>query len=110
MTRLAGVLAAGVALTFVLLFTRFNGAERVTLNLGLATFYRVPLAWVAVGSLLLGMGVMLLAGLHADLKVRRFLRERLAREEDAVDPPARDRLQQDLFMPPEPDELETPPP
>lgn len=103
MSRLTGPLAAGVALSFVLLFTRWNGSQRVTLDLGLWTFYRVPLAWVAVGSLLLGMGIMLLAGLHADLRVRRFLRDRMAREQDASDGiPWVDRRQQDLFLPAEP--------
>jgi len=114
-SRLAGPLAAGVALAFVLLFTRWNGAERVTLDLGLKTFYRIPLAWVAVGSLLLGMGIMLLAGLHNDLRVRRFLRERLAQDEALAQEEARfaaDRAQQDLFRAPEPDPPidEAPPP
>ena len=92
-------------MSFVLLLTRYNGNELVMLNLGFRTFYRVPLAWVAVGSLLMGMGVMLLAGLHADLKVRRFLRDRLAREEEEGREPLRDLLQQDLFLsaPPEAD-------
>jgi uncharacterized integral membrane protein len=111
-SRLSGPLAAAVALAFVLLFTRWNGAERVTLNLGFWTFYRVPMAWIAVGSVLLGMGIMLLAGLQSDLRVRRFLRERLARDEALAEEKARmdaDRAQQDLFRPPDPSPLTSAP-
>jgi hypothetical protein len=62
------------------------------------TFYRVPLTWVAFGSFLVGMAVMLLAGLHADLRVRRFLRERfVASGEREGDVSPVDRAQQDLF-------------
>ena len=100
MSRAAGILALGLVLAFVLVFTRLNGSERVTLDLGVATFFRVPMPWVAFGSLLLGMGIMLLAGLHADLKVRRFLRDRLAQGDADEEDRERtvDRLQQDLFQ------------
>jgi hypothetical protein len=99
-SRAAGILALGLVLAFVLVFTRLNGSERVTLDLGVAAFYRVPMPWVAFGSLLLGMGIMLLAGLHADLKVRRFLRDRLSHgdEDEGGRDRAVDRLQQDLFQ------------
>lgn len=80
-----------------MLFARWNGGERVTLDLGVWTFYRVPLTYVAFASLFLGMLVMLLAGLHADLRVRRFLRERLE-EEDRQERERVDRNQRDLFM------------
>ena len=79
-------------------FAVLNGGQRVTLRLGLATFYRVPLTAIAFGALIMGMVVMLLAGVHSDLKVRRILRERLA-EEDREER-ARiliDRSQRDLF-------------
>lgn len=85
-----------VVLAIVMMFARANGAERVTLDLGLLTFQRVPLTYVAFGGLFLGMLAMLVAGIHSDLKVRRFLRERLqeeAREEGFT----RDRNQRDLF-------------
>ncbi len=111
MTRVAGVAAVAGVLVFVLLFVRWNGAERVTLDLGMWTFYRVPLTWVAFGSFLVGMAVMLLAGLHADLRVRRFLRERFAESGvDRVDEAPGDRLQQDLFRAEPEDDDEIPHP
>ncbi len=91
----AGVLAVlGLSMAFAVL----NGGQRVTLRLGLTTFYRVPLTAIAFGALIMGMLVMLFAGVHSDLKVRRILRERLA-EEDREER-ARilvDRSQRDLF-------------
>jgi len=78
-------------------FAALNGNQRVTLRLGFATFYGIPLTVVAFGGLLTGMLIMLVAGIHSDLKVRRILRDRLA-EEGLKD---RDRFvdqsQQDLF-------------
>lgn len=101
MSRFAGPAAMVVVLAFVLLFTRWNGGERMTLDLGVHVFYRVPTTWVIFAAFLLGMTVMLLTGIHADLKVRRYLRERLARrDEEREEPPAVDRLQQDLFAAP----------
>lgn len=81
MTRLAG--AAGVLLILLLSmgFAAMNGGQRVTLRLGVTTLYRVPLTVVAFGALILGMLVMLGAGIHSDLKVRRILRARLAEED-----------------------------
>lgn len=106
MTRGAGVLGVVITLGLVLYFARLNSAERVTLDLGVTTFYRVPITWIVFGSLLLGMFMMILASLHADLKVRRILRERL-RDEDAREREAVDRAQRDLFLtetrPPDPD-------
>jgi hypothetical protein len=61
-------------------FAGLNGGQRVTLRLGLATFYRVPLSVVAFGALILGMVIMLVAGISSDLRVRRILRERLVQE------------------------------
>jgi uncharacterized integral membrane protein len=80
-TRLAG--AAGVLLILLLSmgFAAMNGGQRVTLRLGVTTLYRVPLTVVAFGALILGMLVMLGAGIHSDLKVRRILRARLADED-----------------------------
>ncbi len=66
------------------------------MDLGLWTLYGVPLTYVAFGSLFIGMLVMLLAGVHADLKVRRFLRERLEAE-DREERQRVDRYQRDLF-------------
>lgn len=74
---------AGIALVLVLsmAFAAMNGGQRVTLRLGIATLYRVPLTVVAFGALVVGMLVMLAAGIHSDLKVRRILRARLADED-----------------------------
>lgn len=83
MNRLAGI--AGVLLVLVtsMGFAALNGGQRVTIRLGVATLYRVPLTVVAFGGLILGMVVMLIAGIHSDLRVRRILRERLAEEGEA---------------------------
>ena len=103
MSRLTGALVVFIVLVFVMLFSRANGAESVTLDLGFRTFYRVPITYVAFGGLFLGMLVMLVAGIHADLRVRRFLRERLA-DEDRHERGLIDRNQQDLFRPPDDEE------
>lgn len=96
MSRLAGAAAVVAVLVLVMFFARWNSGELVTLDLGFRTFFRVPLTFVAFGSLILGMLVMLLAGLHADLRVRRFLRQRLA-EESREQRRWTDRNQVDLF-------------
>jgi uncharacterized integral membrane protein len=107
-SRLAGTIAVVVVLASVLLFARWNGAERMTLDLGLWTFYRVPMTWVVFASFLLGMLVMLLAGLHADLRVRRFLRSRYAAGDEDAHPPRGDRLQRDLFRLDVPEDADDP--
>ncbi|MSR22768.1 MAG: hypothetical protein EXR92_04375 [Gemmatimonadetes bacterium] len=99
MSRLTGAGGVLVVLVMVMFFARWNGAERVTLDLGFHTFFRVPFTYVAFGGLFIGMLVMLVAGIHSDLKVRRFLRERLE-EEDREERRRIDRHQQDLFSPP----------
>ena len=96
MTRwlaLAGVLAV---LLFAVHFTSVNGHQLVFLRLGPFSFYRVPISFIAFGGLFLGMGIMLLAGLHADLKVRELLRDRLM-EETREERELIDRRQGDLF-------------
>lgn len=87
-----------------MVFAALNGGQRVTLRLGFATLYRVPLTAVAFGALILGMVAMLLAGIHSDLRVRRILRERLAAEDR--EERARffiDRTQTNLFEAEKPD-------
>jgi uncharacterized integral membrane protein len=95
--RLAG--GAGILLVVALSvgFASLNGGQRVTLRLGFATFYGVPLTVVTFGGLLVGMLIMLVAGIHSDLKVRRILRARLA--EEGLEDQRRfvDQSQQDLF-------------
>ena len=88
---------AGVAAFVVLViwFTVHNGDQRITLDLGFAQFYRFPVTMVAFAALLVGMLVMLLAGLHTDLRVRKILRDRLIEEARAEG--ATDLTQRDLF-------------
>lgn len=97
MKRLPG--AAGILLVVALAvgFATLNGYQRVTLRLGFATFYGVPLTVVAFGGLLTGMVIMLVAGIHSDLKVRRILRNRLAEEGRKDEGLFVDQSQQDLF-------------
>lgn len=93
---MTGAVVVLVVLLLVMLFARGNGDEQVTLHLGILTFDRVPLAYVAFGSLFVGMLIMLVAGIHADLRVRRLLRDRLE-EEDLQERQRVDRSQRDLF-------------
>ena len=81
MRRLTGALSVLAVVVLSLAFASLNGNQRVTLRLGVATFYGVPLTVVAFGALVSGMFVMLVAGIHSDLKVRRILRARLAEED-----------------------------
>jgi len=97
MSRVLG--GAGILLVVALsvAFAALNGNQRVTLRLGFATFYGVPLTVVAFGGLLTGMLIMLVAGIHSDLKVRRILRDRLAEEGLQDQNRFVDQSQQDLF-------------
>ena len=97
MKRLTG--SAGILLVVALAvgFAALNGNQRVTLRLGFATFYGVPLTLVAFGGLLTGMLIMLVAGIHSDLKVRRILRDRLAQEGLQDQGRFVDQSQQELF-------------
>lgn len=97
MSRLLSVSAMLGALALALAFASLNSGQRVTLRLGFATVYGVSLTAVAFASLLLGMFVMLVAGIHSDLKVRRILRARLQEEDREERTRVVDRDQQDLF-------------
>ena len=77
---LLAVLLGGAA------FAAANAGRMVIIDLGFVTLYRVPLTFVAFGGMVVGMGVMLLAGIHSDLKVRALLRQR--REATTLNPPA----------------------
>ena len=92
-----GASAVLAAIALALGFALLNSSQRVTLRLGFATAYGVPLTVVAFGSLLIGMFVMLVAGVHADLKVRRILRARLQEEDREERSRFVDRDQQELF-------------
>lgn len=56
------------------LFAVFNGGERVTVRLGIATFRAVPLSVVVLISILVGMVAVFAAGFRADLRMRRMVR------------------------------------
>lgn len=91
--------ALGIVVILVLSmgFASLNSGQRITLRLGFATFYGIPLTVVAFGSLIVGMVVMLVAGIRSDLKVRRILRARLMEEDLEERERFVDRDQQDLF-------------
>lgn len=97
MNRVLGWLGIAVLLGTSLLFAALNSGHRVTLRLGIATLYGVPLTVVAFGSVIVGMVVMLVAGVHSDLRVRRILRARLAEEDREERERFVDTSQQDLF-------------
>ncbi len=71
---LAAVVLLGVA------FARGNAGREVAINLGIITLDSVPVTFVAFGGMVVGMAVVLVAGIRADLKVRRLLRERHMKE------------------------------
>jgi len=100
-SRLLAALGVAVVVALSLGFATLNAGQRVTLRLGVVTFYGVPLTVVAFGSVITGMLVMLVAGIRSDLKVRGILRARLVEED--LEERARfiDRSQQDLFGPEE---------
>lgn len=97
MTRLTGVAGVLLVLALSMAFAALNGGQRVTVRLGFATLYQIPLTAVAFGGLILGMVIMLVAGIRSDLKVRRILRARLAEEDLEEKSRFVDRTQQDLF-------------
>ena len=80
MSRYAGWFALVVVMVAGVLFAMGNAGRVVSLNLGLFTLSAVPVTFVAFGGMVVGMGVVLAAGIHADLRVRRLLRERAERD------------------------------
>jgi len=97
MSRLAGAAGVLAVLALSMGFAALNGGQRITLRLGFMTVYGVPLTVVAFGGLVTGMVIMLGAGIHSDLKVRRILRARLAEEDLEEKSWVIDQSQQDLF-------------
>lgn len=75
------LLAMGAASAFAIA----NGGQRVRLDFGLFTLRSVSLPLVVFGAVLLGMVIVLVAGLRRDLQNRRTLeryREALERREE----------------------------
>jgi len=97
MSRWAGALWIVIVLALALGFASLNGGQRIILRLGFVTLYGVPLTVVAFGGMIAGMVIMLVAGVHSDLKVRRILRARLAEEDLEERSRFVDRSQQELF-------------
>ena len=86
--RLLGPLGAIGLLFLVVVFAIQNDFEKVRINVGFASFDRVPVSVLAIVGLIVGMFLMLLVGIESDLKVRAILRERLreeASEENVVE-------------------------
>ena len=103
MTRFIGPLAVLSVLVVSILFAALNGTQRVTLDLGVAVLYGVPVTLVGFTGLFVGLMVMLVAGVRSDLKVRAVLRQRLEAE-DREERALIDRTQQDLFRPRSPED------
>lgn len=97
MNRFLGLIGILALLVTSVAFAYLNSGHRVTLRLGVVTLYSVPLTVVVFGSVIVGMVVMLVAGIRSDLKVRRILRARLAEEDREERERFVDLSQQDLF-------------
>ena len=76
MNRFLGWLGVGAAVLLGVGFAIANAGREVSVDLGLFALHGVPVTFVAFGGMVVGMGVVLVAGINADLKVRRLLRER----------------------------------
>ena len=73
--------SVGMRMLFVAVFSAIaalfavqNGGVRVPIHLGIVTLRSVSLPVVVFGSVIVGMLMVFLAGLRADLKTRRMLR------------------------------------
>lgn len=86
MSRFLGWMALGVVVVAGIGFAVANAGREVTIDFGLFTLYGVPVTFVAFGGMIVGMAVMLGAGINADLKVRRLLRERHMEDRHIVGP------------------------
>ncbi len=101
MRRFAGWLALAAVMVLGAAFAVWNAGRVVSIDLGVVTLSRVPVTYVAFGGMVVGMGVVLAAGINADLKVRRLLRERHLREGLAAgsgDPAHDEREQGDMRL------------
>ncbi|MBR43692.1 MAG: hypothetical protein CME18_04695 [Gemmatimonadetes bacterium] len=97
MKRLLGWASVAILVGASIMFASLNSSHRVTLRLGFVTLLGVPLTVVVFVAVILGMVVMLGAGVQSDLKVRRILRARLVEEDREERERAVDQSQQDLF-------------
>ena len=97
MSRFLSGVGVVVLLGLSLAFASVNSGQQVTLRLGLLILYGVPLTVVVFSSVIMGMVVMLVAGVRSDLKVRRVLRARLTAEDREERERFIDMDQKDLF-------------
>ena len=88
MGRFTGWLGLAAVIVLGIAFALGNAGREVTINLGIVTLNSVPVTFVAFGGMVVGMGVVLVAGINADLKVRRLLRERHMKDDVAGSSPA----------------------
>lgn len=86
MRRFSGWIALAAVALIGAGFAIGNAGRVVSINLGLFSLDSAPVTFVAFGGMVVGMAVVLAAGINSDLKVRRLLRER--RAESAPPKPA----------------------
>ena len=68
--------AVSVLVAVAAIFSFLNAGERVSIDVGFTTFYRISLVGLVFGSFLFGMVAMFLFGLKHDRRIREALRER----------------------------------
>lgn len=76
MRRFSGWIALGAVAVVGAGFAIGNAGRVVSINLGLFSLDSAPVTFVAFGGMVVGMAVVLVAGINSDLKVRRLLQER----------------------------------
>ena len=84
MSRVASWVGLAAVVLLGIGFATANAGRDVSVDLGLFTLHGVPVTFVAFGGMVAGMAVVFAAGIHADLKVRRLLRERHLDEDRRV--------------------------
>ena len=97
MSRIIRAIGILLVVGLAVVLQSLNGSETVTLKLGVITLYDVPITAVAFVGLLAGMVIMLVAGIHNDLRVRRILQDRLTEEDSEEKARVIDHRQHDLF-------------
>lgn len=74
MSRLRPWLLIAVIAVLSAWFAAANGGQRVSLQLGLFTLHSISVPALVFGSVILGMVIVMLAGLSADLRTRAMIR------------------------------------
>ena len=81
MKRFAGWISLGLVVVLGAAFAVGNAGRVVSVNLGVFSLDAAPVTFVAFGGMVVGMAVVLAAGVNSDLKVRRLLQELHAKGE-----------------------------